>query len=48
MPVWDDQDMGRRDRVDVAEGGHLFVAIYNRRFCFIGSNNSGIDIIRVH
>jgi len=26
MPVWHDQDVFRRGRVDVVEGGHLFIA----------------------
>jgi hypothetical protein len=35
MPVGDDQDMGWRDRVNVPESSHLFVAIYNGPFGFI-------------
>jgi hypothetical protein len=38
VAIWHNQDMGRANRLDVAEGGHIFVAIHDVGFGFTGDD----------
>ena len=38
VPVWDDQDVSRPGRMNIAKGSDLFILVDNRRFGFSGSD----------